>query len=114
MISLSCLKSCFLLAQGEGGGALPLPIIMGGLMLLFWLLIMRPEQKKKKNQQNQLESLKKNDRIVTIGGIYGTVVNVQRDVDEITIRVDETNNSKICVTVGAIARIITKDKDASE
>jgi preprotein translocase subunit YajC len=58
-----------------------------------------------------LEALKKNDRVVTIGGIYGVVANVQRDVDRVTLKVDETTNTKIDVTVGAIARVVV---DSSE
>ena len=42
-----------------------------------------------------LQNLKKNDRVVTIGGIYGTVVNAQKDLDEVTIKVDESTNTKL-------------------
>ncbi len=38
--------------------------------------------------------------MVTIGGIYGVVMNVQRDTDEVTLKIDETNNTKIRVTIG--------------
>lgn len=109
-------NSCLILAQAADapGGAIPFPIMIAVLALLFWVVIIRPEQKKRKTQQSQLESLKKNDRIVTIGGIYGTVINIQRDVDEVTIRVDETTNTKLCVTVAAIARIVTKENESNE
>ena len=53
-----------------------------------------------------LENLKKNDRVLTIGGIYGVVMNVQRDADEVTLKIDETTNTKIRVTFGAIARVL--------
>ena len=45
--------------------------------------------------------------MVTIGGIYGVVVNVQREQDEVTIKVDESTNAKLRVTINAIARVVT-------
>ncbi len=53
----------------------------------------------------KLAALKKNDRIVTVGGIYG-VVTMQRDIDEVTIKVDEASNTKLRVTLGSIARVL--------
>ena len=52
-----------------------------------------------------LSGVKKNDRVVTIGGIKGVVTNVQRDNDEVTINVDESAGTKIRVTFAAIANI---------
>ena len=58
------------------------------------------------------QNLKKNDRVVTIGGIYGTVVNVQKDLDEVTIKVDENTNTKLRMQRAAIARVIASDSAA--
>ncbi len=61
--------------------------------------------------------MKKNDRVVTIGGMYGVVMNVQKDADEVTLKIDETNNTKIRVTISSIARVLggeaVGDKPAS-
>ena len=85
-------------------------LIAGPLILLaFYLILIRPQQRKEQEQRGLLGGLKKDDRVVTIGGIYGVVTNVRREVDRITIKVDESNNTKIDVTVGAIARIITEE-----
>jgi preprotein translocase subunit YajC len=54
-------------------------------------------------------NLKEKDRVVTIGGIHGVVTNVQRDRDEITVRVDETTGTKIRVSASAIARVINEE-----
>lgn len=82
-----------------------LPAILGAIVLYFFLII-RPERRKQAAHREQLEALKKNDRVVTIGGLYGVVMNVQRDADKVTLKVDETNNTTIRVTFGAIARIV--------
>lgn len=79
---------------------------MIGVIVLYYFLFIRPDRKKQVEQRSQLDSLKKNDRVLTIGGIYGVVMNVQRDTDEVTLKIDETNNTKIRVTFGSIARIV--------
>ncbi len=101
----------------QGPGLLSfLPAILLAFALYFFM-ILRPERRKQAAQRAQLESLKKNDRVVTIGGLYGVVMNVQKDADEVTLKIDEANNTKIRVTIGAIARVLggeaTGDKPSS-
>ena len=55
-----------------------------------------------------VQSLKKNDRVQTIGGIFGTIVDIKGD--EITLKVDESNNTKIKVVASAIGKNLSKDK----
>ncbi|MEX2185939.1 MAG: preprotein translocase subunit YajC [Pirellulales bacterium] len=78
-----------------------LPLVFIGLFL--WMLVIRPERRKQSTHRQMLEGIKKNDRIVTIGGIRGTVISVNRDVDEVVVRVDDS--AKLRMTFGAIARI---------
>ena len=90
------------------------PLVM--IFLLFYFIMIRPQRKKDEEFKNLLSNLKENDHVVTIGGIYGVVTNVQRDADRITLRVDESNGTKLRVTRSAIARVITdepKDDSAS-
>lgn len=77
------------------------PLVFIGLF--FYFLILRPERRKQAAHRQMLDGVKKNDRIVTIGGIRGTVVSVNRDADEVVLRVDD--NAKLRMTFGAIARI---------
>jgi len=55
-----------------------------------------------------VQSLKKNDKVRTIGGIIGTVVDIKED--EITLKVDESNNTKIKVASSAIGKNLSIDK----
>ncbi len=55
-----------------------------------------------------VQSLQKNDKIRTIGGIIGTVVDIKDD--EITLKVDESNNIKIKIASSAIGKNLSKDK----
>ena len=58
--------------QGGGGGLLAyLPFIL--ILLIMYFLMIRPQAKRQKEKQRMLEELKKGDRIVTIGGIHGTI-----------------------------------------
>lgn len=75
--------------------------------LVWYFLILRPQSAQKRERQNMMASIKKNDRVCTIGGIIGTVTNVKDD--EITLKVDESNNTKITFQRSAIARIVHAD-----
>ncbi len=92
--------------QGSGNTMLvqllPLFLIFG----VFYFILIRPqkkEQKKKEeNHKNMLSNLQKNDEVVTVGGIHGTVVNVKENT--VVIRVDD--NTKIEVEKSAVSNKI--------
>lgn len=103
----------YLLAQdpkaapaNDTGGLVQLFIPVAAAIALYYFMILRPERRKQQGHRSRLDALKKNDRVVTIGGIYGVVMSVQRDADEVTLKIDEANNTKIRVTFGAIARLV--------
>jgi preprotein translocase subunit YajC len=99
-----------LLAEAaEGGGGSPLTMVPGliAVAALFYFLMIRPERRKQATHRALLEGLKKNDRVVTIGGIHGVVINVQRDANEVSIKVDESTNTKLKVDFSAIARVLS-------
>jgi preprotein translocase subunit YajC len=78
-----------------------LPLIVIGIM--FYFLLILPERKKRKELENQLNSLKKNDRVVTTGGICGVIVNANPGAKTVTLRIDD--NVKIEVLRSHIAHI---------
>jgi preprotein translocase subunit YajC len=101
--------------QGDGGlfggfGGMLFPLVL--IFIVFYFLMIRPQRQEQARRQAMLEAVKKNDRVVTIGGIYGVVTNVQRDSDEITIKVDESNNTKLRMTFSSIARVLGDDSSA--
>ena len=77
------------------------------LMLLMLFMFVRTPQKQKKERKKLEQSLEKNDKVLTIGGIIGTIVDLKDD--EITLKVDESNNTKIKMRHSAIGRNLTKD-----
>jgi preprotein translocase subunit YajC len=78
------------------------------LMLVMVFVFFRGPQKQKQQRKKLVQSLQKNDRVQTIGGIFGTVVDIKGD--EITLKVDESNNTKIKVTSSAIGKNLSQDK----
>ncbi|KPK75787.1 MAG: hypothetical protein AMJ79_09695 [Phycisphaerae bacterium SM23_30] len=88
-----------------------IPLIL--MMLVMYFFIFRSPRKRQQQQlQKMRESLKRNARIRTIGGIMGTVVEV-RD-EEVVLKIDETNNTKMRVTVGAIAKVFGEGEEAGK
>ena len=72
-------------AQQQGGGTMWIWMI--AILVIMWLLMMRPQRKKEKEEQKFRNSLKKGDRVVFSGGIYGKV----HSVDEHTVDVEVSN-----------------------
>ena len=84
------------------------PWIMFGLLgLMFWFMILRPQNRKRREHEAELKKLKVHDRVVTAGGILGTVVEATADSDELTIRIDEANNTRMRILRSAISRKVT-------
>ena len=107
--------------DGAAQPGLGTPVLMMSLLMIFFLymwIVQRPALKKEQeSRQSMLKNLKKNDRVLTTGGIYGVVTNVQLDSDEITLRIDESNSTKIKVLPSAIQRVVSDDaggKDSKE
>ena len=71
------------------------------IFVVFYFLLIRPQKKQQQQHAKMLTELKKNDEVVTSGGIHGTIVNLQDDV--VVIRVDE--NTRMKVQKSAVARV---------
>lgn len=78
------------------------PLIL--IFAIFYFLIIRPQQKREKDRRNMLSSLKEGEDIITIGGIYGRILNIKEDV--ITLEVGD--KLKIKVTRSAIGNVLKK------
>ncbi|MDR2192861.1 MAG: preprotein translocase subunit YajC [Treponema sp.] len=93
-----------------GGGALVsfVPFIL--IIAIFYFLIIRPQNKKQKETQKMLSALKKGDRVVTIGGIHGTIQKVKDG--SVVVRVDE--NTKMEFSRSAISSVEAAAKEADD
>ena len=84
-----------------------------GVFLIFYFMFIVPDRKKKREEAEMKSNLKKNDRIITIGGIHGTVVSVSPDsANVLVIKIDESGNTRVKINKSAVATVI-KDKVAT-
>lgn len=86
-----------------------LPMVVIGV--LFYFMLIRPERRKRAELQKVLEELKENTRVVTIGGIIGTIVGFGKTKEEVILRVDEKTNTRIRVLRSAISRPLKTDEE---
>jgi preprotein translocase subunit YajC len=96
-------------AAGSAGAGNPLisfiPFIL--IIAIFYFLMIRPQNKRQKETQKMLDSLKKGDRIVTIGGIHGVIQSVKEK--SVIVRIDE--NVKVEFSRSAIASVESPAKE---
>ncbi|WP_019423663.1 preprotein translocase subunit YajC [Paenibacillus profundus] len=97
-------------ADAAGGGgimAMLLPFI--AMFAVFYFLLIRPQQKKQKQRNSMLTALKKGDKIVTIGGLHGTIVEITDDI--VVLRVNDV--TKMTFDRSAISNIVTSEETSS-
>ena len=90
--------------NNPGGGQ---TLFIGFIVMLavFYFVLIRGNRKQQAQKQSLLDNLSKNDKVMTIGGIIGSVVSV-RD-NEVVLRVDESNNTKMTFLKKSIQQVIT-------
>lgn len=93
----------------QGGGdmfSLLAPMLIIGV--LWYFLLIHPQRKDQRQRADRLKSLKKNDKVVTIGGIIGTIANIEPDGGEITLQVSDNTRIKFLRT--SIQTVLTEEK----
>lgn len=96
-------------ASGGSGGMLSLlPFVL--IMFILYFLMIRPQSKRQKEKRLMLEAIKKGDRIVTIGGVHGTVVGLKHEGKIVVIKVDKnTNLTVIKSAIAGLAESVTEE-----
>jgi preprotein translocase subunit YajC len=98
-------------AQSGGGGQLVTMLVTFGLIIVvFYFLVIRPQNKKKKDAAKMLENIKKGDKVVTIGGMHGTVESAREDA--VVLKVDD--NVKVKFSKSAIAQVVSRSDDSGD
>ena len=85
------------------GSFLPMMLVM---FFIIYFFMIRPEQRKQKEKKNLLGNIKKGDKVITIGGIHGTVDKVKSDEGQIVIKVDD--NTKLTMSVRSVQAVVPK------
>ncbi len=88
-------------AQQGGGWSMWVMLLL--IFVVMWFFMIRPQKKQQKELQNFRDALKKGDKVVTIGGIYGTICEVKDN----TVLIEVDNNVKIRVSKQALVKDFT-------
>lgn len=100
------------IAQAQEGGGTDRPgggqfmstlFVLGSFFLIFYFLIIRPQQKRQKESQRMLAALKKGDRILTSGGLFGTVEAVKDD--RVVVKLNE-DNIKVEISKASVQAVV--------
>jgi preprotein translocase subunit YajC len=95
------------------GALLSSPMTLLLLLLgVFWFMMFRGNRREKQKKEALLNSIGRNDRVLTIGGIIGTVVQVKGD--EIVVKIDESTNTKMNMLRSAVRQVLDRDETPSE
>jgi preprotein translocase subunit YajC len=95
-------------AGGPGPIVTILPFIL--IFIIMYFMVIRPQQKKAKDHQDMLSKLKRNDEVMTSGGIYGKVI----DLKETVVTLEIAPNVKIKVHRPQISTVLTAEKASAK
>jgi preprotein translocase subunit YajC len=102
----------FMAPSGQEGGAgiVGNVVLFGSIILIFYFMIIRPQQKRQKERQQMVDSMKKGDKIVTAGGIHGTIVGIE----DKTALVQIADNVKVKVDRSTIGTILKEGEPTTK
>lgn len=97
-------------AGGGGGSGLEmfLPLIL--IFVVFYVLLIRPQQKKAKQHRAMIDALRRGDKVVTAGGVIGTVTKVMEGEAEVQVEIAE--GVKVKIVRGTIGEVLSKPQPA--
>jgi preprotein translocase subunit YajC len=85
------------------------------ILPLFYFLIIRPKQMEDRKRQELIGALKKNDKVMTTAGIYGTVMYVDAEHDRVVLRVDDDRGVKLTFSRSSVLKVLeTSQEKAGE
>jgi preprotein translocase subunit YajC len=99
-------------AAGGGGGTqlVTMLVTFGLIIVVFYFLVIRPQNKKQKDAKKMLQSITKGDRVVTIGGLHGSVESVKEDA--VVLKVDD--NVKLKFSKSAVAQVLERKGESGD
>lgn len=93
-------------AQSDMSSALSsfaLPVLM---IVVFYFLLIRPQQKREKERQKQLKALEKGDKVLTRGGIFGTIVGLKPEENVAIVKI--ADDVKVEVSIATLENVVNK------
>jgi preprotein translocase subunit YajC len=99
--------------EAQENSILPLMILFGVVMVILWFFMIRPQQRQEENARKLIDSLKQNDKVYTVGGMVGIIHSVDKEKNEVVLKVDEANGTKIKFVIQAIQGKIDKEQKST-
>ena len=84
-------------------------IMLPAVLLIMWFLMVSPQKRQEERLRRMLNSLEKNDRVMTVGGLIGTVHSIDKEQNEIVLKVDDANNTRIRFHLTAVSTVFPKE-----
>ena len=97
-----------LLMAPQGGSPLTLFVQLGLIFLIFYWLLIRPQKKERDRHRQMIDTLKKGDEIVTVGGIVATIVHVESE----RLTVKTADSTRLTVERSKVGRALGDDAEA--
>ncbi len=100
----------FATPDGQQGGGLVsfLPFIL--IIVVIYFLMIRPQSKRQKEKRNMLKNLKKGDRVITIGGIHGSITGIKNKGKVVVLKVDKNLNLTMNKSaIAGLADLVTEE-----
>ena len=98
-------------AQPQAGNPFGFMIIVVGMLAVMYVFMVLPKQRAEKNAKKMVDSLNKNDKVMTTSGMIGIIYSIDREAGEVVLKVDESNNTKIKFSTGAIYYVFSGEKE---
>ena len=89
-------------------------IMLPAVVFIIWIFMMNPQKKQEERMRKMLGSLEKNDRVMTVGGLIGTVHNIDKEQNEIVLKVDDANNVKVRFHLTAVSTVFPKESSGNK
>ena len=84
-------------------------VLLPAVLLFMWFLMVSPQKKQEERLRKMLNALEKNDRVMTVGGLIGTVHSIDKEQNEIVLKVDDANNTKVRFHLTAVNVVFPKE-----
>jgi preprotein translocase subunit YajC len=84
-----------------------MPLLLGVGVLYVFIVLLPRQRNERKQREAELAALKKNDEVVTAGGIIGVIASIKEGADEVTLKIDD--NARIRVLKSSIVKVVPRD-----
>jgi preprotein translocase subunit YajC len=99
--------------DAASGGIWSLLLPLAPIPFLYYFLVFMPQQQQEKKRRAMIDGLKKNDKVLTNGGIYATVISVDSTNDRVVLRVDDEKGVRMAFTKSSVARVLELSAEKS-